>query len=320
MIGLRKRRDSSLKSTIKHGIIVSVIFLLLILIVYLIIDSTVSQDYITDTNQIVNNGTYREGFEKLVSDIRNNVPTGIPSIDDSGVSYGEKVEITKGSGDFVEVKPAWDTKTKSYTSYNNRNWSTTAPQYTFAYSKLLHKESTLYERSGIVKLFDRYTWTAVGKYWSKRFNLSTDTGSTYRVFLDTGATYDIICFDVKADVDGNPNASGYVDRVINAPNGLSIAHGSQPVNSLTNSLCFTEFDVINFDTSYPIREASGSQHPKMEYNKLLTLKDDVTHIETDGGYQVIPEFRGNVIAFQVIDDPKVKDILKLAEQEVAEYK
>lgn len=283
--------------------------------VYLYFDSTTDREYIiADSQSQIIDSSYRKNFDMLVEDVEAGNLTGIPTYDDSGVTYGDTIEITKGSGDFATIGTGRGTSAKSYTWYNSYSsgnaikWSTTSYQYIFAYSKLMHQNSTLYDRSGVMKLFDRYNWVAMGSYWAAKFGLPIDQGATYRINLDTGKSYDVIVFDVKSK--GNSNS------IKDASGAYSIGHTFSTDNS-----CITEFDLLNLEHNYPVLAQQDSQHPEMRYEELVTLKDDPSHVKITGGsLDVIPEFQGNVISVQLIKDPKVEQLFKEAEQEVQAYK
>lgn len=270
---------------------------------YLIIEGL---DLVDSKSQII--ASYKDRFEILESKIENNQPTGITTVDDSNVNYGNKIEITKGSGDFTNLQPSDDTSLKTYTWYNTWgdskrpiSWSKGTLQYAFAFSKELAKNYTAYERSGVVKLFDRYTLCAVGSYWAYKFGLKSDVGSTYRVYLDTGKTFDIIIFDTKRTNDDN--------SMLDSSGKYSIAH------DYGSSVNIIEFDLLSYNYNFPTYAASG--RPIMELDKLLQFKDDNTHIDIENGGAInnIPEFNGQVIALEVIEDSKVTEILKKAKKE-----
>lgn len=307
------KEKKPVKKQIIELFLLCVILMFIVLIVYICLDANIDREYGLGESEIQFDTSYKERFGKLVTDVEEGNSTGIPTIDDAGVMYGTRVDITKGVGDFSSIKSNWDTNLKTFTwynayggSYNPINWSTSSNQYTFAYSKLLHQKATLYARSGVVKIYDRYAMVALGTYWSKKLGLPKDQGATYRVYMDNGKTFDIICFDVAATGDSNS---------VNSNNGTSLGH------SYNGNVVITEFDLLNLEHNYPVLAKQNATHPEMRYEELMTLKDDPSHVKLSGGtLNVIPEFEGNVVALQLIDDPKVKDLLNQATEEVKKYK
>lgn len=315
----RRKEKKPLKTQITEFFTLVVILLVIVIIIYIAIDSSIDRDYNLGESQTQVDTSYKIRFEKLVSAVESGNVTGIPTLDDAGVMYGTRIDITKGSGDFQNIKSNWQTNKKSLTWYNSLggsgnpiNWSPSSYQYTFAYSKLLHQKETLYLRSGVVKLFDRYALVALGEYWSNKLGLPRDTGSTYRVYLDNGRTFDIICFDTASSGDGGPSPS------VNATNGKSLGH------LYTDNVVITEFDLLNLNNNYPVLNKqelkNGTVRQEMKYEEMMSLKDDPSHIEIGGDVNIIEEFKGNVIALQQIDDPKVRELIAQADLEVAEYK
>lgn len=280
-----------------------------IICLYVYVDRYVSSSlYTVDSQSQVSALSYKKGFQDLITNISNNSATGIPSVDDAGIVKGNKIEITPGVGDFKNLPK--NTSTKTYTYYNNFNWNYDAQQYVFAYSSLLHQNSTYYKGSGAVKLFDKYTWVALGTYWAHKFGLPSSTGATYRVYLDTGKSFDIICFDTKRTNDENS---------VNEPTGsYSIAHGYGSNSSII------EMDFLCLYKDFPVRAAANSR-PEMNYASLMSVKEDPGHMSEGakvnkphglGDYNVVPEYNGNVIAIEQITDPKVEDLFKQATEEV----
>lgn len=261
------------------------------------------------------NTDYRLGFKQLVSDIDNNLITGIPSYDDNGVIYGDVIEIDKGTGDFVNMPASMDVNKKTFTYYNNlpkgQYWSSSSDQFIFAYSNIMNKSSTRYDTTGVVKLFDRYVWAAVGTYWADMFGLEGDTGYTYRIHLDTGISYDIINFDVKSP-----------SHTINTPSGQSLGQANFDSSGNPLNICLTEFEIIDYKVNYPTWKSNGKT-PDMNYSELLIPKKDIDHTSLPlkmGDFNHIPEFKGNIIAIQKIDDPAVKELFEQAREEVKEYR
>lgn len=312
------REKKPLKTQITELVILCVILLIIALIVYISFDASIDRDYDLGESQVQIDTSYKGRFEKLVSDVEAGNTTGIPTLDDAGVMYGTRIDITKGSGDFQNIKSNWETNKKSFTWYNSFssgnpiNWSSTSAQYMFAYSKLLHQKETVYSRSGVVKLFDRYALVALGTYWANKLGIPSNTGATYRVYLDNGRTFDVICFDVAAATDGGHAPS------VNATNGKSLGH------VYTNNVVITEFDLLNLEKNYPVLKEqkldNGTIRQEMNYIELMNEKDDPSHLEIGGDVNIIPEFQGNVVALQQIDDPKVKELLVQAAAEVEAYK
>lgn len=306
-----RRNSNPIKKKFREVLILSSVVIIILLLVYIYIDSSVSREYVMLDSKSQVDSSYRSKFQRLIHNIEEGYMTGIPSYDDAGVMYGDTITITKGRGEFANIREDYNTSSKSYTAYNNFNWNSTSEQYTFAYSSLLHENSVLYNNSGVVKLYDRYVWSAIGTYWSEAFGLNANTGQTYRVYLDTGINYDIICFDVK-----NPGDELILNSV---SNNKSIGHLKGTAGTGYN-VCITEFNVIDFSRNYPTRSASGSR-PEMKYDQLFDIRTDSSHnVNIIGSYNVIPEFRGNVIAIQLINDPAVQEIFSNARQEVSEYR
>lgn len=311
MLFSRRKVKQPLKKRLFTTILVFALCVVIVLIIYLIFDARVSRDYELADSQSQVDASYRAKFKELVVNVNNGVSTGIPTVDDEGVTYADVIEITKGSGDFINFLPEYASTKKTFTQYNNISWKDDSWQFAFAYSKLLHENSTLYETSGVVKLFDRYSWSALGTYFANAYGFDVNTGLTYRINLDNGRSYDIICFDTKRATDSES---------IIAPNGLSIGHLKNG-----SDVCLTEFELINFKRDYPVRNAQGLK-PEMRYSEWMTVKSDPDHNNNGalclsmGTMNYIEEFNGNVVSVQRIIDPKVEQLFKAAVEETNQYR
>lgn len=298
-------RRFSYKNRIKHKLMKHIfniiVFIIIIIIVYLYFDSQSTKEYLYSNNESVINYSYKLRFKSLVDDINNNKTTGIPSYDDANIILGEKIEITPGYGDFVNLKSDQQYYTKSIGYHNCLPVNSTS--IPILYNDPVISNSTFYDRSGVTKLLDRYTFSAVGTYWKYIFNNTSNRGSTYRVYTDTGIYYDIICVDTKSTENHDSDSTS-----VNTPNGkYSICHYKGGTSN-----CVTEIYRLNFDKNYPTYTRSGvtTIYPDKE-----NLKNDVTHIEEHHSMNNIPEFKGNVIAIQKIEDKRVEDILKQSVEE-----
>lgn len=309
----RRRLPVTIK--LKIMAIITIICVVGVLAFYLFCDSEVTRDYIESDTQVYHNQSYKNNFDKLIKDVEDNKQTGIPTVDDAGIVYSDKIEITNGYGDFVNLDASWTNNVKSITEYNRWDWLGDSLQFAFAYSKTLHSECTLYERSGIVKVYDRYILGALGTYWAKAFGLSNVVGETFRFHMDNGVYYDVMCVDTKRTGDTDPNSLS-----INDPTGqYSIGHYKG-----SNQVCLTEFDIINFNVStYPINpsyDGEKAKTPDMNYPELMELKDDPAHQYQSGSFNELPIYHGNVVAVEHINDPKAKELFRQAVIETNEYR
>lgn len=247
-----------------------------------------------------------DDIKTLAYSLRSGGMTNIPDVDDKTVTYKKRIDITKGQGDFVNISKDGSLTVKSYTRFNNNTspyYSTlTAPYFV---NDLLLKECVDYEPDGVVKLFDRYIFVAVGTYWADAFGLTEgDRGNTYRVYLSTGSTYDIICVDTKSAND--------IGTSVNSPSGKSIAHAKS-----NNRYCVTEFYILSHGSNYPIKKKLGS-NPEINYKNIMKHGSNrYTEGESDlantmGDFGVIPEFSGEVIALELIEDTRVIELLDTA--------
>lgn len=318
-LGLAKQSkpQKSMKTKVTEFALLAGLLLIIALIIYICVDASIDRDYSLGESQGEMDTSYKGRFEKLVSDVEEGNATGIPTLDDFGVTYGTRIDITKGVGDFAEIESNWKTSIKTLTYYNywgdgkKAAWGSTSNQYTIAYSKLLHQKMTVYDKSGVVKLFDRYSLVALGSYWAEKLKLPNHTGATYRVFLDNGRTFDVMSFDAVNGGDSNAiNDAGST--------GKSIGH------NYSGDVVIIEFDLLNLHHNYPVLDkqyvtkgGKTTTRPEMRYAELMQLKNDPSHTEETGSLNKIPEFEGNVIALQLIDDPKVKDLFNQATVEVA---
>lgn len=284
--------------------IIALAFVITIVGTYLFVDANVSRDYVLDEiSTIDTTNTYKRGFVDLVGDIENGRPTGIPSIDEAGTITVQKIEITKGDGDFKNIPSNYKTNFKSYTYYNDISWDSTSPQSVFAYSQTLSDNSTLYTGSGVRKLFDKYSWCAIGTYWADKFGLDTCTGKTFRIHMNNGRSYDIVCFDTKSPHDSNS---------INSVDGnLCIGH------SANGNVCLTEFDLVNFNGNYPITKGNNKMKG-IDLSEKDRSNDHASYsnVLSTGSLNGIPEYQGEVTHIELIEDPKVMEIVSRAVKEI----
>lgn len=290
------------------------ILLIVVLVVYLIVDTEISRDYSISDSQGEMSMSYKYGFEKLVKTIENGGMTGIPTYDDSGVMYGKRVDITVGSGDFVRFNEVTDTKTISNEGINNQKWHPTwSGAFPMFYSTKFLNSCVLYDQSGVVKLFDRYILTATGEYWPHILGSPVYSGTTIRVILEDSRYFDIICTDSKSN--GDPLS-------LNTPDGKwSMGHKTLNPSGSTYSGCICEFTTIKFDSSiYPINISTSPYRPTMDYEKSFgEIRLDPLYAGITNSFQKIHEFKGNIVAMQLIVDPRVEEILRIAEAEVKPY-
>ena len=293
--------EKPFKVKVMEAVFTATVLVVIVLCVYLYLDSTTNREYVIADSSSCMDTSYKNRFEKLVSNINEGMQTGIPSYDDAGVTYGDTIQITKGVGDFVNLTNEKGPVVKSFTSTNTfTKWSPTLTgQYML--NGHLYKNCTMYKPGGIVKLFDRYIFTAVGTYWADAFGLPEDRGATYRIHLDNGNYYDILVVDTKSFGDAN---------AVNAPSGKSIGHSS------SQGVCLTEFyriDVNNSDR-YPVRPQIGNR-PGVDYESVLDVRnveyspsEDNTSLKM-GNFNYSTTYKGEIVAVQRIIDPRVEQVL-----------
>lgn len=291
---------------IKIMIVLAIISVIAIISTYLYCDYIVSKDLVLISsydNQFIT--SYKDRFEILDQKVEDKLQTGIPSVDNTDTPVGNEILITPGKGDFVNLK-GYKVNNKSYTNYNNTSMGVQYDTGRIAYSELFHKNSVLYETSGIVKLYDKYIPAAIGTYWANKYGLKNSGGATYKITMDNGKEYYIIIMDVK-----NPGDS----KSRNDPSGkYSIGHYKGD-----GTICLTEFYRITFNANYPI----GTIHRKMDYPNLVKeIKDDSKDVGisiTMGNFNFHKQYEGTIKSFQLVEDPKVKDLYEQMRKEVDSY-
>jgi hypothetical protein len=311
-----------------------------LLVIFVTFDLQASQEYIISNNYSTFNPSYKSQFNKLIINISEGKPTGILSYDEKDLMFDDIIDITPGYGDFKDLVESTgtpvsggryvnvmksngniplsktDVKTSTYT-----NWFTwDISRRPFINSTIFNKNSVLYNKSGVVKLFDRYVLTAIGEYWSIKYGLDNPLGNTYRITLDNGQSYDIIVMDIKS---GNDNHA--IKYTVNNKN-YAIGHlVGTTINNITyfDNICLTEFYRIDMEhKTYPVNNINiPNNYPSINYSTYFNeIKDDINHVNIkNNAVNSIKEFNGNIISFQLIKDPKVEDILKEAKEEIDKY-
>ena len=295
---------------IKLFLILCISIFIVLLVLYFYVDTKLSMDFESIETKVIVNNYYKDSFNDLISKTSTGTATGIPSIDNSTVvPTGNKVDITKGVGDFINLKQEYPTNFKSYSNINYRvdRWPLSMTLGQMYWSSKFYSNCTYYERSGVLKLFDKYVCVAMGTYWTEKFGLPENAGQLYRIYLDTGKTYDVISSDTKSISDSN--------TILDPTGSFSIGHKKGG-----NNVCITEFYLINKNLFYPIY-GNGTSKPIINFENLLTFKDDPTHVEcfSSGTFNDIPEFEGNVIAIENLKDTKVEELLEECREEVKAF-
>lgn len=285
--------------------------LVIILVLYTAIESLVTNDYIVYEEPSVVRSNYKDEFLKLSSKVEEgSLSTGIPNIDNAGVILSDTITITPGQGDFANLSP---NKTRDAKTYTNVNWATgwgyNTEQFTLQFAPSMLKNMTVYEENGVIKLFDKYIYSAMGSYWAHKFGLLYDIGCTFRITTDKGVSYDVIVVDQKSTRDA-----------INTPDGkYSLAH------TWSDKYCITELDVYNTSGDrWPVNPGVPKKHnPEIKYKEALgnIIKGDPVwgeNVRKDGSLHAISAMAGSVVSIQLLEDKRVIDLLTQAQKESKE--
>lgn len=318
------------------------IFTISLIVIALLLLSICIMYFVSDVNAVnlvyvesgVVNPSYKDGFERLLSNAGSDSPTGVPSYDDSGLIFGDTINVTPGSGNFDVLPSTMHTYTKTVSYINKCADSLFYGKDNMAYdnAKLLYNpyfldDCTVYRPSGLIKYLDRYVLCATGTWiaYLAGYEYGERGTALYRVELDTGITYDICVVDYKgagAEKYTYPIQPGYNS------NGkrLTVCH----LSSATEA-CFTEFYVLGDDVTldsnyYPIRANEGMANVGIDYEHTMKFSDTEVRITNtqdgrpNGSFNETAEYRGNVISFTPIEDPTaialIEESIKLYDENI----
>lgn len=306
------------KVKVKEAIITAIILVIVILCVYLYLDSNVSRDYITSDSMLSVDTSYKSKFEKLVKKVEDGMQTGIPSHDDSGITLGMEIPVTPGSGDWASFPADSKTITKSSTYINMAGFSysdTAAKELDRSiYNPFFLEQCVVYNPHGVVKFLDKYITVATGTYLAYKLGLDAgnDCGKMYRVTLSTGSTYDIIVIDTKG--------AGATEHVLSTPGYNKDGYVTLGHPDGANGFCLTEFyrlctwqSQYGAPKYYPIRGVAkkGSNTDNgIDYPNTVTFKEDDFGKASGTGVAIhkLEPFSGDVVKFQQIVDPEATRI------------